>query len=298
MSPTNHRDSAQLQGSGQSGAAFEGRAYPLFVDPQARPCFRIERGRSAHRVLLTSIPKSGTYLFGELFRKLGFVDAGIHIEGRGGNSFTDYRFTSLSDARQNPHLEPISLPLARTLGLILPGQYVVSHLQVTDDLPTSVLAGFKVAFACRNLRACLVSLMLFLVRTASDSEAVAPLLKIESDERRTLFMLRHYGQQFLDEASLMMNVLARTDVLRLKFEDAVNLRDGPARTGLMKRIVEFLDLDVDDTRLIGILNETLGANTMTRSAQPTSIERYWSTKAEREFARMGGCDLNRRLGYQ
>jgi hypothetical protein len=274
----------------------EGGAFPVFADPAGRPCFRVERGHSAHRVLLTSIPKSGTYLFGELFKNLGFVDSGIHVEGLDGQSFTDYRFTSLGEARENPHLEPISCPLPRTLGLILPGQYVVSHLQLTQDMPPSALAGFKVVFACRNLRDCLVSLMLFLVRTASRSEAVAPLMKIQRDDQKTLFMLRRHGAHLLEEATLIMNVLNRSDVLTLKFEDAL-ISDERTRANLMRRVVEFLDVGVDVMERVNILNKTLGTNTLTRSAQRTNIERYWSPAVEREFARIGGCDLNRRLGY-
>lgn len=275
----------------------DGTALPVFVDPAGSPCFRIERGDSRHRVLLTSIPKSGTYLFGELFRNLGFVDAGIHIEGRDGHAFTDYRFVSLREAMENPHLEPISSPLAETLALVLPGQYVLSHLQVTQDMPASALNGFKVIFACRDLRRCLVSLMLFLIRTASQSGAVAALLKIPRDRQKTLFLLKQHGRQFLDEAALIMNVLNRSEVLRLRFEDAVDSDDEALRARLMQQVVEFLDLDVDRARRTGILDKTLRTNTMTRSAHPAEIERYWSPQAEREFARIGGCDLNCRLGY-
>jgi Sulfotransferase domain len=296
--PATSQAPSEPQSSPRDHATPEGGAFPVFVDPAGRPCFRIERGHSAHRVLLTSIPKSGTYLFGELFKNLGFVDSGIHVEGRDGQSFTDYRFTSMREARENPHLKPISWPLSRTLGLILPGQYVVSHLQVTEDMPPPALTGFKVVFACRNLRDCLVSLMLFLFRTASQSEALAPLMNIQRNDLKTLFMLKQHGEHLLGEMNRIMNILNRGDVLQLRFEDALISNDEHIRANLMRRVVEFLDVDVDDTEGTSILNKTLRTDTMTKSAQPSNFERYWSPEVEREFARMGGCDLNRRLGYQ
>jgi hypothetical protein len=246
---------------------------------------------------LTSIPKAGTYLFGEFIKNLGFVDAGIHIEGRGGASFTDYRFIPLHEARQNPHLPTQSSPLAETLELILPGQYVVSHLQITDDLPAAALSGFKLVFAYRNLRDCLVSLLLFLERTAGGAAALAPLARIVDKPGKTLYLLGRHGRHWLDEVALIMNIQNRGDVLRLKFEDATNADDARVRTRLAHQVTAFLGIDLDAMASARILLQTLEAQTLTKSAGRTSIDAYWNAEVEREFARLGGCDLNRQLGY-
>ena len=50
-----------------------------------------------HRVIVVSIPKSGTYLVAELLKALGYRWTGMHLAE---SAYTDYSGSALEDARR------------------------------------------------------------------------------------------------------------------------------------------------------------------------------------------------------
>jgi hypothetical protein len=278
--------------------ALSGSHFPVYIDPDGRPCLRPQQGPHRHRVLLTSLPKAGTYLFGEVIRNLGFVDTGIHIEGDGGQQFVDYRFLRTHEAAQTPHLQPHTAPLETTLGLIRPGQYVVSHLE-TRDARMAIRMGFKVAFAYRNLRDCLVTFVLYLLRTGPRNNRVLENLRaIGCKRRRMQHVVQTFGTQWLGGISNQIDLLDDPAVLKLKFEEMANRDDPERQAESTDRLACFLDIDLSRDERMGICRRSLDARTLTKSAQRTNIDDHWDAAVEREFERLGGTALNLRLGFE
>ena len=46
-----------------------------------------------------------------------------------------------------------------------------------------------------------------------------------------------------------------------------------------------------------LIAQTFGTPTLTYSGQPTQWQSYWNTEVEQRFVKLGGVELNARLGY-
>src|SRR5580700_5477984 len=86
---------------------------------------------SNHRVIVVSIPKSGTYLVAEFLKALGYRWTGMHLAEL---AYTDYSGSALEDARRDPGRFARSEPLSISLERIHAGDFAVGHLPFKADI--------------------------------------------------------------------------------------------------------------------------------------------------------------------
>ena len=151
-------------------------------------------GASPHAIMVCSIPKSGTYMVGELLRLMACKPTMMHIWQTG---FSDYRFATQRERREQHERFSVSLPVEQTLKLILPGQFALSHLECTE-LMRDQLRPFKCIFVYRDLRDASVSYMRFYAATGRGGEQTQHIQRLPDGPERMLQYFDHFGADFLN----------------------------------------------------------------------------------------------------
>lgn len=242
-----------------------------------------------HRVIVVSIPKSGTYLVAELLTALGYHSTGMHLAE---TAYTDYSGSQLDDARRDPGRFTRSEPLSASLTRIQPGEFAVGHLPFNAEV-VEATALFKRLFVTRDLRWALISYMRFMHSTGrlgAQNLAWYPIVDLRKRcyvflQTTAPYLLRRFYQGMAGWSQL-------ADVLPVRFEDVVS--QGELATRAVESIARFLDLaNCDAPR---VLRASLAAETITKSEGLTQLDDYWSREAERTFIAIGGPELNARLG--
>ena len=175
-------------------AAAAGFPLPVYVLSDLRISAQPRLGSTPNRVFVCSIPKSGTYLVSELLCQLGYQPTRLHLWTDG---LSDYRSATLREAREEYHRFSLSMPLARSASLVLPGQFGVGHLECTEEI-RHCLSEFKIIFTYRNIKDSFVSHMRFMCDTgrcklAPDEWNTLP----EGPERMLAYMESEPGRSFI-----------------------------------------------------------------------------------------------------
>jgi hypothetical protein len=242
-----------------------------------------------HRVVVVSIPKSGTYLVAELLKTLGYRWTGMHLAE---SAYTDYTDSSLDEARQDPgrfaRNEPLSLSLAR----IQAGEFAVGHLPFKDDV-IQMTAPFKRLYVTRSLRLALISYMRFLQATGRLGAKHLPWYSIPDLRERSCVFLRTTAPYLLMRFYRGMTGWSKFfDAFPVRFEDLTGDAERAART--IESIASFLEVPTPDAP--HILRAILESETITKSEGLTQLDDYWSPQAEKLFVEIGGLELAARLG--
>lgn len=242
-----------------------------------------------HRVVVVSIPKSGTYLVAELLKALGYRSTGMHLAE---TAYTDYTGSRLEDARRDPGRFTRSEPLPAALTRIGPGEFAVGHLPFKAEV-VEATAPFKRLFVTRDLRWALISYMRFMHSTGRLGAKHLAWYPIADLRKRCYVFLQTTAPYLLKRFYEGLAGWSQlTDVLPVRFEDVVS--QGPRATRTVESIARFLDLPHCDAS--SVLRASLAAETITKSEGLTQLDDYWSREAERTFIAIGGPELNARLG--
>jgi hypothetical protein len=242
-----------------------------------------------HRVIVVSIPKSGTYLAAELLKALGYRWTGMHLAE---TAYTDYSGSALEEARQDPGRFVRSEPLSVSLTHIQPGQFAVGHLPFKDDVVQST-GPFKRLYLTRDLRLALISYMRFMHTTGRLGAKHLAWYSIPDLRKRCYvflqtsapYMLKRFYEGMVGWSNL-------DDTLPIRFEDLTNDADRASRA--IESVATFLGILNCDAH--SILRASLATETITKSDGLTRLDDYWSPQAEKRFIEIGGADLNARLG--
>jgi hypothetical protein len=242
-----------------------------------------------HRVLVVSIPKSGTYLAAELLKALGYRWTGMHLAE---TAYTDYSGSQLEEARQDPGRFARNEPLGTSLGRIHAGEFAVGHLPFKPGI-VDATQPFKRIYVTRDLRLALISYMRFMHSTGRLGAKHLAWYPISDIRRRCLVFLRASAPYILRRFyEGMIGWSTLDDTLPLRFEDLTG--DVEPATRAIAAVATFLGVSNCDAP--GILRSSLAAQTITKSEGLTRLDDYWSPQAEQCFIEIGGPDLNTRLG--
>ncbi|HEV8067163.1 MAG TPA: sulfotransferase domain-containing protein [Planctomycetaceae bacterium] len=242
-----------------------------------------------HRVIVVSIPKSGTYLAAELLKALGYQWTGMHLAE---TAYTDYTGSALEEARQDPGRFVRSEPLSVSLTHIQPGQFAVGHLPFKDDV-VQATGPFKRLYLTRDLRLALISYMRFMHTTGRLGAKHLAWYSIPDLRKRCYvflqtsapYMLKRFYEGMVGWSNL-------DDTLPVRFEDLTN--DAERATRVIESVAKFLGTPSCDAQ--SILRASLATETITKSDGLTRLDDYWSSQSEKCFIEIGGADLNARLG--
>jgi Sulfotransferase domain len=241
------------------------------------------------RVIVVSIPKSGTYLVAEILKALDYRWTGMHLAE---TAYTDYSGSALEEARQDPGRFARSEPLSVSLGRIHDGEFAVGHLPFKDDV-VELTRPFKRLFVTRDLRLALVSYMRFLHSTGRLGARHLPWYSIPDERQRCLAFLHSTGPYMLKRFYEGMVGWSRLDgTLHVRFEDLTG--EAGQATRVIESIAAFLGIENCDAPRV--LSASLASETITKSDGLTRLEDYWSDQAEKRFVEIGGLELSARLG--
>jgi hypothetical protein len=269
-----------------------GLPLPVYLAADGTPSAQPAQGTGPHRVLVCSVPKAGTYLVGELLRRLGVVPTGLHLSA---NGLTDYRFATRDEARREYSRFNHPVPLARALPLVRPGQYAVGHLECTPAVRAH-LSGFKVVFIYRDLRDAFVSWLRFHRDTGREDHLNWIWAEHPDPREQLVLFLRAMGETFFETCGWLLPWYSDPAAFPVRFE-TLHGDDGPAaRERACRELAAFLD-HPDPAGAPAVLPGLLTAQTLTSSGARTRRDEYWSAAAEELFLRFGGRELNETLGY-
>lgn len=264
------------------------QGFEVSLDATGEPRFRTQVGRGP-RILVTSVPKAGTYLVAALLEGLGSVSAGMHVAEWG---LTDTRHPA-EVVRSDPLSVTATIPVEEVVPLIAPGQFVVGHLPHSERVE-SAFAGFSIIFLRRDVRDAFVSFMRYMGRNryGSASEGWGDLP--DGRAKMTVFAHRH-GAEFFSMAMPMASWCDAETITCVTFEDLVG--DNGTETQLTA-IANLADVvGPRRTRADELIRQALAADTLTRSSERTHFESCWSDEVDQLFSDLGGYTLNRALGY-
>jgi hypothetical protein len=242
-----------------------------------------------HRVIVVSIPKSGTYLVAEILKALGYRWTGMHLAE---TAYTDYTGSALEEARQDPGRFARSEPLSASLTRIHPGEFAVGHLPFKTEV-IETTRPFKRIFVTRDLRVALISYMRFMHSTGRLGARHLAWYPISDLRQRCHVFLQTSAPYMLKRFYEGMVGWSQLDeTLHVRFEDLT--KDAALATRTIESIATFLDVpNCDPHRILGA---SLATETITKSEGVTRLDDYWSRQAEQRFVEIGGLELNARLG--
>jgi len=248
---------------------------------------------TASRALICSIPKSGTYLLGEILCTLGLRNTKIHLSRE---CYSDYSVGSREDHRRNPGRFTIQVPFDVCLPRIGLSAYALSHL-APDDRVLRACSNFRVFFLFRDIRDCAISYMRFLVDTGRDNAASSDWIRHEDGPARfASFLDTHHGW-FVALATSVARWRLEPIALRVRFEDLVGDAGEAGALATVAAICRHLDIDPSVVDANTILVRCLNTPTLTSSGSRTERSRYWTKAVEERFEALGLGDINRELGY-
>jgi hypothetical protein len=272
-----------------------GLPVPIYLGADGVPSAAAARGPLPPRVMVCSLPKAGTYLVGEVLRRLGSVATGFHYSDDG-QMFTDYRFATREEARNEFGRFCHGVPLERTLPLVRPGQHAVSHLECTPRT-RALLAGSKVVFVYRDLRDAVVSWLRFHIDTGREAKWNWIWAEHTDPQRRLVVFLKEAGAVFFDICRVMRPWFADPTAFPVRFETLLG-DDGPdAQLRLCHSLAAFLDHPDPAAAPAAVLPGLTTTPTLTSSGRRTRRDEYWSAEAEEMFLALGGGELDAAFGY-
>ena len=243
------------------------------------------------KVLVCSVPKSGTYFLGQILARLGMRDTKLHIHLR---SYTDYNDVDLETARKKASELSVAEPIEKSLQRIRSGEFVVGHLPVNT---AHLLHDFEIIFIYRNVRDILVSFCRWIAETGRWPDDGAWRQLPDGPDRLLGFLRNHHAKlrKMIDASAAWR---AQPRITQVSFEELMGDHGAPAAVEAMRRIARASAHDgLRDGELLGLIEQAKGTETITRSAGRSIRATFWNEAVEREFVRRGFAAINTRLGF-
>ena len=268
------------------GVSMSGRGKKLSVSRLSR-FFKADSARYRlppscglpQRVLLAAQPKSGTYLYAEILKELGFDFTYIHLAPK---KIQAYDKNMPQVTAENPRLFDCRIPLAESRRLIRTGQVGASHL--TPEEAGDYFEDFKVVAVNRELRSSFMSFVNFFEETGRGSKKVRARVHSEG----VCGFMRERGRRYIDHALGIQSWSERPNALVVRYEDLH--RDPEVQ---ISDISEYIGgLRVEDSM---VYQRALASQTMTKSKGKSKI--VWGEEEEEVFVSLGGIEANKKMGY-
>jgi hypothetical protein len=242
------------------------------------------------RLLINTIPKSGTYLLDLILSEIGYRGIGLHLIP---NECHDNRGVPPEMIHRDPFSRRIFCPASAVARVLAPREYAVGHVNDEDQLRLIDQEGVRMIHCMRDLRDVLVSLFQF-KRKSVDPQAPAEhvWLGMEGREAFLAFLCASAARELVDlrEFAAMM---PRLPGVKLRFEDLTAGIIPAPQLAALEAIEEGLGVMIAET-----LPRCLGQDTSTLSGQRSDWRDLWSPTAEEFFIRSGLAGVNRVLGYE
>jgi hypothetical protein len=257
------------------------------------------------RILLTSIPKSGTMFMVSVLEELGFRHmSDNNVEGTFYDAvemLNDYQNRS----RQKQHLYAVKMPLLTQLSLILPGTMLVGHFK-----EESLAAAFRYVDGpiamIRDLRHVFVSFMRMLHACNLLEEQIEEGKTVEHwraniDSKKLLpndlivQINSPTGRWILDIASRLARMMDKYHCF-VRFEDLMSNNDEKLRLAL-DIVVRATGKPEEDVYLAFSRVKNLRTQLRSYTGRHSTLDGIWTPEVEEAFISADGDAINEALGY-
>ena len=244
------------------------------------------------KVFVISFQKSGTYLVSEILGNLGYNKTLIHVNKKLENTHQKYDNDKLEEIKKNYKKFSFNLNAKDLFENLNDDQFAVGHIFYTQEAK-KLLINHKKILMIRNGRNCLISMMRFLENnTRYNINDQKTWIKIKDKKEKLITFLQVRGFNFFKTSFKIMPWLKESPLV-IRFE---NLVDNKKNYNELLKISDFLNLQIINSE--NVLNQSLKANTVTKSKSSVNFDDYWSTEAENIFNLLGGKNFNEILGYK
>ncbi len=277
--------------------AFPGVVGPnaqgLFVD-KGRLAFSPRHGDTDKKVVVNTIPKSGTYLMALLLERLGVIDTKIHLFD---THFHDFRNRSLKEIVSMPSEFNVFVPIDQSSRLIHEGQFAVAHIGYLKE-NASVLSDFVQLHCVRNLRDVLVSHMRFTLDSRLKTGPSGDWWRGREGYQLLTAYLGGPAKDYIVTRILPMAAwFQKRDVLTLRFEELIGDDGEIAQRNCVEKICDKLELPVPTDILTILQRDVIGKETRTYTGSRSDHRNYWNDEVEEIFRDLGLDRVNAALGY-
>lgn len=246
-------------------------------------------GRQA-RIIVNTLPKSGTYLMAEVLQRIGYRSVDLHLHS---TDLDDNRGVPAKELHYDAAQRRVPCPPRVVAELLAPGEFAVGHIDSVAELNAIRNAGVHVISTIRDLRAVAVSFFRYRrdkVGSVHPGDAFW-----HSLEPRAAFhvFLGRAADCDLPAFANFSRLMTREAQCLLRFEDLVACQIDPAARAALDAIEPGLADDI-----LQALPEALGQPTSTYSGRLSATDEYESPEAEALYEAIGYLEANREAGYE
>jgi hypothetical protein len=190
----------------------------------------------------------------------------------------------------------VNLPLAESLNLLLPGQFLVGHLAYSAD-SCEALKDFKLFFTIREMRSVLISFMRWYSNEGRGEQHGEKWKSIEDKKDRMYFFLSLFIEELLSWSKEIIGWIGYSKVQQIRFEELLGDFGYEKQIDVVERILNHIGLEKDRETAKMILKDVINKPTKTWSGKRSDLSEYWSNQCEELFLSFGGNEINKILGY-
>ena len=244
------------------------------------------------KVVVLTIPKSGTYLMAQLLSEFGLRNTHRHFHV---NAVSDYSNANRDEARQYPDRFRVYQPLSKSIQELRNNEFAVGHLPARAS---KQLRQARVVFVYRNLRDVLTSSCRWIAlsgrwQTVNDSWRKMP----EGPDMLFAFLQIH-GMRAVKDIVRSAAWYHEPCALRVRFEQLFGDYGSESRLLTLRRLSEHLSLRLTDDEMLARLSAAMSAETLTKSSRRSRHHDFWDNRVEDFFVASGLQKLNVKLGYE
>jgi hypothetical protein len=230
------------------------------------------------KTAVVSIPKTGTYLVGEILKCLG-------LSFRGHVSTHDYmQSLDLETLRSDPDKALVPIDFDRFLESVWDNEFVVGHFPC-DGRVRNKLHGWKTVFTHRELRDVVVSCTRYyskIVGLRSPHVEKAKLFKsLPLGEEKISLWFELWGREYSNLAHAMKDWPAYAHAVR--FENVAGLRGRDKQIETIIALCNYLEVPFVDSELAMLIDKCLATETVTSTGKLSNYTEVWTPALEDLF---------------
>ena len=247
---------------------------------------KISGGTGRSRLVVLSLPKSGTYLVAEVLKDIGFKPTYWHLHEE---SYEDYSHGTKEAMLQCYSRFTIVRPLEATISALPEGTFAVGHLP-SNRRCIAAMQSVESCLLVRELRTAIVSRFFFEKGARRGDRSLANPEQVALARDSLEAFLRSQGRRLINQADRIAGWRSKCAIPTIQFEEV--RAESDRAIDLLARIAGH---DVDSIKLA--LHNALQRGSLTKSVARLPMEAYWTPKCEHMFLRWGGNLVNVSLGY-
>jgi len=271
--------------------------FPIFIGSDGRPALVLGEKPDYPKLIIVSVPRSGTHFTARLAAALGFVFAGLHLSPDGtAGSLQDRRF--MRPAGEDFDIwKTYEMGLSDVLLMLRPGQFVQGHIPFSSDM-VSVLRGTKLIYPVRNLRNVVISGMRFIADLHKRGTKFAAHLDqswcdTTDGPEKVIRYLKSFGEglpKLIEKISPWRNL---PETFEFDFDRIGTTRERiDDSTDHLAALANFLEIETSDEKITKILALVFEQGSATWTGQLSDYRQYWSESVEEAFQSLGLGDYS------